>query len=89
MFRYLLLSISLFSASALADTTTGGIIWKDALGYTKPGFVPITVPNEASATKYYIDLNSGGGSTCSSASPCSAFSALVGKAGMSTGPAYV
>jgi hypothetical protein len=88
-----LLFLTAFSCSALvaqAAQTTGGVSFLDTLGYEKPKFYPITVPDEATVTnKYYIFFGSGSGTTCSQASPCNAFSALAGKAGMNGGPAYV
>ena len=73
----------------VAAQTAGGVNWLDPAGYQKPAFYPITVPDETTCpNKYYVDLASGSGSTCSSGSPC-ALSGLSGKAGMSGGPAYV
>jgi hypothetical protein len=75
---------------AVADTTTGGVTWLDPLGYQKPAFLPITVPNEAGVSnKYYVDLSSGSGTTCSFASPCASLSSVAGKAGTTGGPAYI
>ena len=79
----------LISLGASAAQTTGGVNWLDPLGYQKPAFYPITVPDEATvANKYYIDQQSGSGSTCSQVSPC-AWSGLSGKPGTTGGPAYV
>jgi hypothetical protein len=73
---------------ASADQTTGGINWLDPAGYQKPMFVSIAVPNEASAPKYYVDLGSGSGTSCTQAAPC-ALASVAGKPGTSGGPAYI
>src|SRR5689334_15620630 len=84
------LTLLVLSPSALADQTTGGVNWLDPLGYTKPRFMPITVPTEASVTnKWYVDLSTGSGTACTQASPCS-WTSVAGKAGVGTGgPAYI
>jgi hypothetical protein len=75
---------------ARAETTTGGVTWADTLSYTKPAFYPITVPDEAStANKYYVNLSTGSGTTCSQVSPCANFTTVAGKTGTTGGPAYV
>jgi hypothetical protein len=80
----------LLTGTARAETTSGGVTWLDTLGYTKPAFYPITVPDEAStANKYYVNLSAGSGTTCSQASPCGSFASVAGKTGMTGGPAYV
>jgi hypothetical protein len=79
----------LVCASGWAAQTTGGVTFADTLGYLKPAFYPLTVPTEASATKYYIDMTSGSGSTCSQASPCAAICDVAGKAGTTGGPLYI
>jgi hypothetical protein len=78
------------ATSETSGQTSGEVIWLDSAGYTKPAFYPISVPDEASvANKYYIDLTSGSGLTCSQASPCAGFNQVAGKAGTNGGPAYV
>lgn len=76
--------------SAYAAQTTGGISWIDPLAYSKPRFYPLTVPDEAAVTnKYYVNLSSGSGSTCSQAAPCRNITDVAGKAGTTGGPAYI
>ena len=75
--------------TADAAQTTGGVNWIDTLGYSKPAFYPINVPDEASCpNKYYVTLSGGSGTTCSQASPC-ALSGISGKPGTTGGPAYI
>lgn len=86
-----LLGIAAFFAvsSAFAAQTTGGVNWIDTLGYQKPQFMPIVIPDEASVpNKYYVDQQSGSGTTCSQTSPCQ-WSGLSGKPGTTGGPAYI
>lgn len=88
--RRLLLLLALLPALAWGEVTTGGVNFADATVYTKPQFYPITVPTEADVTnKYYVDLDTGGGSTCSSGSPCANINDVSGKPGTSGGPAYI
>ena len=87
-----IIAVSLFGLSnfSRAATTTGGVNWLDPLGYEKPQFVPITVPDEASCpNKYYINMDSGSGSTCSQSNPCSSIDSVIGKSGTAGGPAYI
>jgi hypothetical protein len=44
-----------FVASASAATVN----WKDPLPYAKPAALDVAMPDEASATKYYVDWNAG------------------------------
>ena len=47
--------------------------WIDTMGYDKPAFVSVAMPNEATATKYYVDLSAGtDGASCGTgtSSPC-------------------
>jgi len=81
-------AVALSASPALADQTTGGIHWLDPAAYQKPAFVSITVPNEAAAPKYYVDLGNGSGTSCTQSSPC-ALASVAGKPGTSGGPAYV
>ena len=86
-----IIAVSLFGLSnfSQAATTTGGVNWLDPLGYEKPQFVPITVPDEASCpNKYYVDQQSGSGSICSESSPCN-WAGISGKSGTTGGPAYI
>jgi hypothetical protein len=78
----LILPVGLFAA-----TTTGGVNWLDPLGYTKPAFYPVTIPNTP-ANVYYVSMQGGSGSTCSQGSPC-AWAGVNGKAGTQGGPAYI
>lgn len=79
---FLLLSLSSIQ-SVSADTTTGGVNWLDSLGYTKPQFYPITVPNEAAATKKYVDLSAGTNGSGTQASP---YNSIPNTA---SGPTYI
>src|SRR5438034_7287880 len=70
----LLLSVS----SAYAAQTAGGVVWLDPLTYTKPGFVPITIPTIS--TNYYIDMtggSDGGGCGTGTGNPCKTLRGLV------------
>jgi hypothetical protein len=94
--KRLLLLLALLPLLAEGETTTGGVSWledeagAEQLDYTKPQFYPITVPTESGVSnKYYVDMTSGGGSTCSSGSPCANVSDVSGKAGTSGGPVYI
>ena len=47
-----------------AAQTAGGVSWVDPLGYTKPAFHPIAVPDETTTVnKYYVDMSSGSGTS--------------------------
>jgi len=61
--------------------TTGGVNWIDPLQYQKPRFVPITVPEESTAVKYYVDLSGGTDSgTCGTfGSPCKTIRRLANR----------
>src|SRR3954470_18189574 len=84
------LSVFASVGEPFAAQTSGGVNWTDPAGYTKPAFVPLTVPDEATTpNKYYIDLNKGSGSTCSEVAPCAKIENTVGKAGTNGGPAYI
>lgn len=75
---------------AFGELTSGGINWIDPLGYEKPEFVSIVVPDEASCpNKYYINLNAASNGSGTSSSPFNSFGSLSGNPGMSGGPAYV
>lgn len=68
-----------------AATTTGGVNWLDPLGYTKPAFYPLTVPDEASAPrKWYVDLSGGSGTSCTQGAPC-VWGSVAAKAGVGDG----
>ena len=87
--RLALLLAWLPAAPAFAAQTTGGVTWLDSLAYRKPAFYPLTVPDEASVpNQYYVDQQSGSGTACSQASPCS-WAGLSGKPGTTGGPAYI
>ena len=79
-----------------AAQTAGGVNWLDPAAYQKPAFVPLTVPDESAATKYYVDLAAGNDSNSCTASsaPCKTMNGLAGKAysplrGGGTAGAYV
>lgn len=89
-FSVFLATVVLFPISARAVQSSGGVNWLDPLGYQKPQFVPIEVPDEASCpNKYYVDLSAGSNGSGTSSSPFNTFNSLGGKPGMSGGPAYV
>jgi hypothetical protein len=78
------------TVGAATMQTSGGVNWIDTMGYTKPAFVSITLPDETTCpNKYYVNLTGGSGTTCSQASPCGSLSAVAGKAGTTGGPAYI
>lgn len=78
---------------SFAAQTTGGVNWIDPLGYQKPNFYPITVPDESSVSKYYVDMSNGSDSNSgtSSGSPCRTLSGLASKnhSPLRGGPAYI
>lgn len=60
---------------------SGTVNFLDSLSYSKPAYVDVpTLYNlpDSPANEYYVDLDSGSGTTCSSGTPC-AFSGLNGK----------
>lgn len=74
---------------ALPAIAHAQVNWLDPLGYTKPRAVTVSEPNESTvANKYWVDLGSGSGSSCTQSAPC-ALSAVSGKAGTTGGPAYI
>ena len=83
-----LAAVLMGAGQAYAEKTTGGINWLDPLAYQKPAFVSIDVPDEASAPKYYVDLASGSGTSCTQSAPC-ALASVAGKSGTNGGGAYV
>lgn len=71
---------------ALAQTVN----WLDPLGYEKPKAVTVNKPNESTVNnKYWIDLSSGSGSSCTQSSPCRSFDDILGKPGINGGPAII
>lgn len=92
----LFIGIFCLAKSSLAAQTSGGVNWLDSLQYTKPQFVPLTVPDESTAAKYYVDLANGldGANCTTSSTPCKTLDGLAGKAyaplrGGGTAGAYV
>ena len=86
MIRWLAVFVLLFAEAASAQSVT----WPDTSRYPKPRPINVAKPVESGATvRYYVDLTAGAGTLCSLAEPCRNFTDLVGKAGMSGGPAYV
>ena len=87
-----IIAVSLFGLSnfSQAATTSGGVIFTDSLGYTKPAFYPISYPSEADCGNnvYYVDRSSGSGTSCTHDQPC-AWTALSGKPGIAGGPARI
>jgi hypothetical protein len=79
-------TLSIGIVSSLAQTVN----WLDPLSYTKPAPVTLNKPNEATVTnKYWIDLSSGSGSSCTQSSPCRSFDDVLGKPGTRGGPAII
>jgi len=87
------LLVAVAIAMALVSTvsavpTTGGVNWRDPLGYTKPAFRSISVPTPG-ANQYWVNLSTGSGTTCTSAAPCS-WATVQGKPGTrGDGGAYI
>ena len=77
-----------FGKTTHAATTTGGVNWLDPLGYEKPQFTQVTVPDNCGYS-YYLNLNASSNGSGTSGSPFNSFSSLSGKPGMSGGPACV
>lgn len=78
----------LFAPGQSTPPPEGGVNWLDNRAYTKPAYYPMALPNEASSpNKYYVNMTSGGGSTCSQGSPCATLNAVCGKT--TTGGAYI
>ncbi|MGE0789800.1 MAG: right-handed parallel beta-helix repeat-containing protein [Sandaracinaceae bacterium] len=62
----------------------------DPLGYAKPRGIAIAMPDEATCpNRYYVDFDAGSGSACTESAPCREMRDLIGKPGLSGGPAYV
>ncbi|MBS0394457.1 MAG: right-handed parallel beta-helix repeat-containing protein [Proteobacteria bacterium] len=81
---------ALMGVLALPCAHAQSIAWLDSLGYQKPQPVTLNEPSEATVTnKYWIDLSSGSGTTCSQSSPCGSFASVIGKAGTTGGPAVI
>jgi hypothetical protein len=79
-------AFSAMNSNAIAATVN----WLDPLGYKKPQAIDIVMPNEATVSnKYYVDMSSGSGSTCSQTSPCKNIDDVIGKPGTTGGPAYI
>jgi hypothetical protein len=74
-----LVGICVLTQKAAADRTSGGVNWLDPLAYTKPAFYPLTLPTPG-ANRYWVDLASGSGSSCTSTAPCS-WASAQGKPG--------
>ncbi len=90
----LLALIIIIADVAFGAMTTGGVNWLDRLGYTKPQFIALSVPDESTATKYYLDLSSGSdSSSCGTGTtnPCKTLQYLAdrGYAPLRGGPAFV
>lgn len=70
------------SRGAEAATTTGGVTWIEPLAFSKPAFVPLTIPTIA--TDYWIDMTSGSDTaSCGLATgtPCSDVRGLIRTSG--------
>lgn len=68
--------------AASGCSATAVVNWLDTASYVKPCPVDINKPNEATATnKWWVDMSSGSGTTCSMASPCGSLDSVIGKAG--------
>lgn len=78
--------IAITSASPPASSIT----WIDPLLYLKPAVITLNEPNDAAvANKYWVDMTSGSGSTCSQGSPCADAGVIPGKPGTSGGPVVI
>jgi hypothetical protein len=83
-------AITVTVSNSVGGGGTQTVNWLDPLGYRKPQPVALNEPNEATvANKYWIDLSSGSGSTCSQGSPCASFDDVLGKPGTVGGPAVI
>jgi hypothetical protein len=85
------LKLSRFSArrfAALLSLTTlplaaahaGTVNWLDPLGYTKPAALDVPMPDEGTATKYYVDYDNGANSPgcgTSDGNPCATLRGLT------------
>lgn len=81
----------LISAVAVVPSTSRAatVNWLDPLDYPKPRPIAVPMPNEESVpNKYWVDLSSGTGSSCTRSNPCQ-LSAVSGKPGTTGGPAYI
>ena len=71
-------------------TASAQVNWLDPLNYAKPAPVLVNKPNEATTTnKYWVDMSSGSGTTCSQSSPCKDMDNVLGKPGTTGGPAII
>jgi hypothetical protein len=79
------------AALALLPSICGAatVNWLDTLNYQKPAPLVVNEPSESTNNKYWIDLTSGSGSTCSQASPCGSMDSVLGKTGLNGGPAII
>lgn len=60
----------------------GAVNWLDPLGYQKPAALGVAMPDETSATKYWVDFSGGSDTTscgASSASPCATIRGLANR----------
>ena len=81
-----IIALGLFARPAGAQT----VHWVDTLGYSKPGAIRVNLPSETSTSnKYWVDMNSGSGSTCSQSAPCKSLDNVIGKPGTTGGPAII
>ena len=82
--------LAILAPLAFPAVASAQVNWLDPLNYTNPRTVAVSEPAESSvANKYWIDLSSGSGSSCTQASPCGSFAAVSGKPGTAGGPAYI
>jgi hypothetical protein len=85
-----LLGIAAVMSPATLTGAVATVNWLDTSLYQKPAPVDLNKPNEATVSnKYWIDLSSGSGSTCSQSSPCKSFDDVLGKPGTTGGPAVI
>jgi len=86
--RAVLCACVLFVLQYLGATPV--VNWLDTASYPKPLPVTINEPDEnATSNKYWVDMTSGAGTTCSQASPCASIDNVIGKTGTAGGPAII
>src|SRR2546421_8419886 len=65
-----ILALHWFFFCAMASVSHAATVnWLDPLAYKKPAAIDITLPNEASATKYYVDFTAGADSPACGPAP--------------------
>ena len=78
--------ILFFLTPFLFGFSTEEVNFIDPLGYTKPQYYPVTLPDEGTANKYYVDLNAAGGGDGTQGTPWQDIESVDGNI---TAPAYI